>query len=281
MYALRDFFRNITKGEIIISCIALIVWSTLCVFINMAISNGVAKSNEEYYRAIQISEDAELFEYAMRTDAGDALVYGTVSSVDSVSDEHLNGNYLAIKISIDKYEQKVRYEDIKDADGDVVGKRPVYYKEWDHYKTIESHSNTVCFLGKEFSYDTLSINNYQSLSLDSSTVKDEYANSISLNKYYPDGRLSHSVGDLRYTYYVIPIEQDITVFANLRNGNMYNVSNESASVTVHYGQNIEEVMSSMESGKNLPNILFSIFWYILFIVLACVFVNARNRWADC
>ena len=73
-------------------------------------------------------------------------------------------------------------------------------------------------------------------------MKGNYSNAVSLNKYYPDGRLSHSVGDLRYTYTVIPTEQYITVFANLKDGTIYNISNEKASVAIYYEENIDEVL---------------------------------------
>jgi len=279
-YEIREFFRNITKGEVIITCIALVVWTTICVFINMAISNAVMKSNEVYYKAIQIDNDEKLFEYAMRTNAGNALVYGTAKSLETVSDEKLKKQYLAIKVYIDRYEEKVRYEDITDDEGNVIGQRAIYYEEWCSYQTYSSHSNVISFLGTEFPYSTLSISNYTRLSLNSDTVKDEYVSDISMNYIYPNGIWS-SVGDLRYSYYIVPLEQPITVLADLRNNTMYNVQTENRSVDIHYNSTIDEVMKSITNSESLPNIVFSIVWYILFIVGACFFVCERNRWADC
>lgn len=277
---MREFFHNITKGEIIITCIAFIVWTTICIFINTAISNAVNDSNELYYKAVQISEDNELFEYATRTNAGNALVYGTASCVDSVSDDMLTGNYCAIKVTIDRYERNVSYEDIRDEDGNVIGQKEVVSYDWEYYKTKSSHASKVNFLGKEFSYDTFDFSNYSSLELDTSTVDDKYDNKISWNYIYPDGRFSHSVGDFRYKFQVIPLEQKITVFADLRDSTMFNVT-KGNKVKIHYDTTIDEVMESVESSKNLPNILFCIFWYIIFIISAVIFIQSRNKWADC
>ena len=281
IYELREFLRNITRGEIIITCIAFVVWTTICIFINMSISNAVAKNNEVYYKAIQIDNDENLFEYAMKTNAGNALVYGTGRAVDAVSDEKLNGKYLAIKVHIDKYVQKVRYEDIMDEDGKVIGQRAVPYEEWDSYRTVETHANTINFLGKDFPYSKLMLSNYTSLKLDENNVKEELKDNVSINYIYPRDRFFHRIGDLRYRYSVIPLEQNLTVLADLRDNSMYNVKSETHSVDIHYNETIDEVMDSLAKNKSLPNIVFCIIWYIVFVVATFAFVISRNKWADC
>ena len=274
-------FNEITKGEIIIVSIALVIWTTICVFINMAISNSVTKKNEIYYKAVQISEDADLFEYAMKTNAGNCLVYGTAASVDSVSHEMLKGEYLAIKVYVDKYVEKVRYEDITDEDGNVVGQKAVHYEEWDSNRTLEYQANTINFLGKDFSKSTLDLDNYSSLSLDSSVVSDTYSNNIRSNYIYPDGRISFPrVGDYRYEFYIVPKEQKITVLADLRDNTMYNINGKDG-VKIYFNDTIEEVISSRTDTKYGPNIIFSILWYIAFIGGAYFFFIQRNKWADC
>ncbi|MBQ8042573.1 MAG: hypothetical protein IJ272_00270 [Clostridia bacterium] len=271
----------ITKGEIIIVCIALVIWTTICVFINMAISNAVSKSNEVYYKAIQIDNDAEMFEYAMRTNAGNALVYGTVSCSDPVSTDMLNGQYLAVRVDVDRYERNVTYEDITDEEGNVIGQREVVSYDWENYKTSTSHAGTINFLGQEFPYSKLNISNYTSLSLNSSNVKDEWTGDIRMGYIYPDGRFYHSVGDLRYSFDVIPLEQNVTVLADLRDSTIFNVNSQNGGATLHYNTTIPEVIKSIESSKYAGNILFSIVWYVLFGFIAYLFVNERNRWADC
>ena len=272
-------FGEITKGEIIIVSIALVIWTTLCVFINMAISNSITKKNEIYYKAVQISEDADLFEYAMKTNAGNCLVYGTAASVDSVSHEMLKGEYLAIKISIDKYVEKIRYEDIKDEDGEVIGQKAVHYEEWDNNRTLEYQANTINFLGKDFSQSTLDLDNYSSLRLNSDTVSDKYVNNIDFGYIYPEGSLFPHVGDYRYEFYIVPKEQKITVLADLRDNTMYNINGKD-NVKIYYGNTIEEVMANRSDTKG-PNIAFSIIWYVAFIGGAYFFFTERNKWADC
>lgn len=280
-YRSSERFRNVTRGEIIITCIAFVIWTTICIFINMSITNATTKSNEIYYKAIQINNDQKLFEYAMKTNAGNALVYGEVNPVDTVMDERLKQEYLAIKVYIDKYVEKVRYEDITDEDGNVIGQRAVYYEEWERYKTIESCAKEINFLGKNFPYSKLNLSNYTKLALDSNTVEDEFEGKIRWDYIYPSGRFFERVGDYRYQYYVIPLKQNITVLANLGESTMYNVKNKDSAVDVHYEKTIEQVMKERQQSKNGFNILFTVFWYIIFVALAYVFINSRNKWADC
>lgn len=280
-YRSSERFHNVTRGEIIITCIAFVIWTTICIFINMSITNATTKSNEIYYKAIQINNDQKLFEYAMKTNAGNALVYGEVNPVDSVSGEILKQNYLAIKVHIDKYVEKVRYEDITDEDGNVIGQRAVHYEEWERYKTIENHANEINFLGKNFPYSKLDLSNYTKLELNTDTVKDGLEGNTRWNYFYPSGRLFARIGDYRYEYYVIPLKQNITVLANLGENTMYNVKSRDRTVDVHYNKTIDQVMKDRQQSKNGFNILFTVFWYIIFVALAYVFINSRNKWADC
>lgn len=52
--------------------------------------------NEKYNKAVKI-EDQELFEYGMRTDIGNAFVYGNLEAVDTVTYPEIGGKYMYVR----------------------------------------------------------------------------------------------------------------------------------------------------------------------------------------
>lgn len=265
---------EITKGEIIILVIAFIIWSTMCIFINTAIKNSTLEKHSMYYKAVQIEEDSDLFEYAMRTHAGNCLVYDELKAIDTVSLPELKGKYLAVKKVTEKYTEHVTYEENEDGEEERV----VTY-EWDHYLTEIFTSEKVTFSGQEFPYEKVKADNFKRLTLNEESVSKGLTKKIYGNIIYEDSYFFEDIGDKRYYYSVIPESQKVTVFANLMENTMYSV-NGGESVKIHY-DTIENVIESLENSQNVPNIIFTIFWYILYLVFAYLFVKQRNRWADC
>lgn len=264
--------EKVTKGEIIVIIIAFIAWTLLCVVFNNIITNRTLKSNEKYYKAIQIDGDERMFEYAMRTDAGKALVHGNISAVDTVKIPELNGEYMGIRVRVEKYTQHTRTVDKKDKNGKVIGTKKEYYETWDSYDSEYYISEKVKFLNVEFPYSKFDLGNFDRVDLDE-VVSKEYESRVEWDNYmYEEGHFFDCIGDLRYSYFVIPVEQEVTIFADLQDKDIDNVK-------VHY-EAIPEVMEGIEKSKKVPNIIFTIIWYIVFAGGAYFFAMQRNRWAD-
>lgn len=264
--------KEVTKGEIIVIVIAFIAWTLLCVIFNNIITNRTLKSNEKYYKAIQIDSDERMFEYAMRTDAGKALVHGNVTAVDTVKIPELNGEYMGIRVEVEKYTQHSKTVDKKDKNGKVIGTKKEYYETWDPYDSEYYISEKVRFLNVEFPYSKFDLKKFDRVDLDE-VVSKEYESRVEWDNYmYEEGHIFDCIGDLRYSYSVIPLEQEVTILADLNDKNIDNVK-------VHY-ETILEVMEGLERSKKVPNIIFTIVWYIVFAGGAYFFAMQRNRWAD-
>lgn len=277
----RSYYHSgeITTGEIITVVIAFFVWTALCIIINLKITDNTLRENEKYYKAIQIDNDEQMFKYAMKADEGNALVHGTVKAIDTATLPEIKGEYMAIKVNVERYTFHSKVVEDKDKDGKVIGSHVETWYEWDYITSHTYNCEKVNFLGVDFPYSKFYLSNYKTLNL-SENISDELSNKIYMNMLYDGNSFLEREGDRRYTFYIIPIEQEITAFANLKNNSMYNVNSErKESVKVHY-KTIPEIMESIESNKNVPNIFFTITWYIVFAGAAYYFVMQRNRWAD-
>ena len=84
---------EITKREILVSVSIVAIMLLIGVLIAGKISDYQLDKNEKYNKAIKI-ESQELFEYGMRTNAGNAFVYGDLKAVDTVTYPGIGGEYI-------------------------------------------------------------------------------------------------------------------------------------------------------------------------------------------
>lgn len=99
---------DLTVRELMFSIVIILVMLTGGFFISEKISSSCDNKNEEYYQAIKIDNDAEQFQYGMRTNVGNAFVKGTLSVVDPVTDSDIDGEYAYIEVREEHYNQHTR-----------------------------------------------------------------------------------------------------------------------------------------------------------------------------
>lgn len=87
---------EITKREILASISIIAVLLLIGFVISGKISNYILDRNEKYNKAVKI-EDSGLFEYGMRTNIGDAFIYGDLIAVDTVSYPEIGGEYMYVR----------------------------------------------------------------------------------------------------------------------------------------------------------------------------------------
>ena len=87
---------EITKREILGSIIIGAALLIIGFFISTVINEHQMDQNEKYNKAVKI-DDSEMFEYGMRTNVGNAFVYGNLEAVDPVTYTEIGGEYMYIK----------------------------------------------------------------------------------------------------------------------------------------------------------------------------------------
>ena len=103
-------------------------------FISDKITDWENDQNAEYQKAIHI-DDTELFQYGIRTNVGNAFVYGDLKAVDPVTFKEIGGAYMWVEKTEEHYNRHTR---TVTRTRTVNGKTQTYtdtevYYSWDYY----------------------------------------------------------------------------------------------------------------------------------------------------
>lgn len=243
---------DLTVRELMFSIVIILVMLTGGFFISEKISSSCDNKNEEYYQAIKIDNDAEQFQYGMRTNVGNAFVKGTLSVVDPVTDSDIDGEYAYIEVREEHYNQHTRQVAHTTT---INGKSHTYYTtetyySWDYYDSWESHSQTVSFLGVEFPYGKIQ--------MPGSYLYDTIKQS------------SH----VRYLYYVINTEYSGVIYANLKDNTI-----EDGTPFIQ-ADTIDEAVDYMVSNGTAGLVIFWVVWVILIGAAVFGFCYFDNKWLE-
>ena len=100
---------DMTVRELMFSIVIILIMLMGGFFISEKIASRNDEQNQEYYQAMQIDGNAELFQYGMRTDVGNAFVKGNLVAVDPVTDPGIGGVPAAyIKVEEQHYNRHTR-----------------------------------------------------------------------------------------------------------------------------------------------------------------------------
>lgn len=233
---------EITKREVILSIAIIAIMIVIGLFLSDGINDYQDEKNAEYQKAIQIN-DTELFKYGMKTNVGNAFVYGKLNAVDTVTFEEIVGEYLYAEKVEEHYNMHTRT--YTDSDGNT---RTEIYYSWDYYDSWEKHGKQIEFCGVKFDYNK--IRKPSSHHLD--TIKES--------------------SKVRYKYYVIDTEHEGTIYTLLKDDTISDKSN------FYPNASIEQTLEYCTSGGY--TIVFWVFWIILIIVAVYGFYYIDNRWLE-
>lgn len=237
---------EITAREIIMSITIIFVMLIIGLLISNRINQNIIDKNEIYNKAIKI-DSAELFQYGMRTNIGNAFVSGTISPIDVVQDEKIDGKYLYLKKVKEQYTMHTRRVPHKS------GKHTYYttqvYWTWDYVSSEINKSKKIKFNNVEFDYDKIDISS-----------ESKYIDTINESSI------------IRYVYYGVPAKNyNGTIFTKLKN-------NTITETDFIINKNTKEAYESMIETSKLPVIIFWMLWIILIVALVLIFYYIDNRW---
>lgn len=247
---------EITKREIIASIAIIAVMLTVGFIISGKITEHQIEKNAEYQKAVHI-EDKELFEYSMRTNVGNAFVYGDIKPVDTVTYEEIGGEYLHVEKTEERYERHEKWVTEKDSNGKEHKKKKVWY-EWETENRESKRVKEIEFLGVKFGYEKINL------------LGKEYIDTISRGKVY--SLKSGERVKVRFKYYGVTTEHTGTIYTRLADDTISDNSRFFEDYT------IDETLESCTSGAG--DVIFWILWIVL--IFGCVygFYYAENRWLE-
>lgn len=217
------------------------------VIIHGNINESLMLKYQEYDTALQIDNDSELFAYGMRTNVGNAFVYGDLKAIDTVTYPEIDGEYSYVEKVKERYTRHTRTVNVYDSDGDFIGTKEEEYWTWDRVDSWSKHSEKISFLDIEFEYGT---------------IRFPYSSYITTIK---------ESSKIRYKYYGSPTECTGTIYTVLKN----NTINETS---FYNNSTIDSTIERLESSGDL--ILFWFLWIMLTSFCVYGFCYLDNWWLE-
>jgi len=247
MSEIKDLLKEyVTKREVIFSFVIIAVMLLVGFFISNGINNALISKYREYDTALQIDNDQNLFEYSMRTDTGNAFVYGELKCLDPVTYPEIGGAYSHVEKVKERYTMHTRVVTYTDGKGHTHTRTETYWT-WDEVGSWDVYATKISFLNVEFEYGAIPFSGKHYIT----TVNES--------------------SDVRYKYYGSPIKECGTLYSNLKNNGI----NDSK---FYNNKNIQETIEWLKS--NYQTVIFWVSWVILMIVALVGFFYIDNRWLE-
>lgn len=236
---------EITKREILASISIIAIMLLIGVLISGKISERQMDKNEIYNKAVKI-EDQGMFEYGMRTNIGNAFVYGDLKAVDTVTYPEIGGKYMYVEKVKERYTRHTRTVTTR-VNGRTHTRTQVYYT-WDRVGSEDKKCKEISFLGVTFKSNKIDIPSADYIDM----IKES--------------------SRIRYKYYGTKTKHTGTIFTELKDETIPD------NTSFYKDRNITETLESLESGSGL--VLFWIFWIALIIACVYGFYYIDNRWLE-
>lgn len=238
---------EITKREVIASVTIIAIMLLLGVLISGKISDIQMDKNEIYNKAIK-TDSRDIFEYGMRTNVGNAFVYGNLEAVDTVTYPEIGGKYMQAKRVEEHYTMHTRVVTYRDSNG-VAHTRTETYWTWDTVDVDKIKCKEITFLGVKFDSNRIDIPGMNYID----TIKES----------------SH----VRFKYYGTGTKHTGTIFAELKDKTIQKDTRFYKNMT------IEDTVKRLETGVG-GLVFFWFFWIVLTILSVCGFYYLDNRWLE-
>lgn len=240
---------DITKREVLASVSIVAVLLLIGILISSKISERQMDKNEVYNKAVKI-ESVDMFKYGMRTNVGNAFVYGDLTAVDTVSYPEIDGEYMYIEKVKEEYTMHTRQVAHTRT---VNGKSQTYYTTetywtWDRVGSEDLKCKEISFCDNIF--DSSKIN----------LPGTNYINTVNIS--------SHT----RYVFYGVGTQYKGTIFTYLQNNTI------SDSTNFYNNKTIDETVEYLTSGASV--IVFWILWSLFIIGCILVFCIMENKWLE-
>lgn len=240
---------EITKREILVSVSIVAIMLLIGVLNAGKISDYQLDKNEKYNKAIKI-ESQELFEYGMRTNAGNAFVYGDLKAVDTVTYPEIGGEYIYIEKVKERYTMHTRQVAHTTT---MNGKTHTYYTTetywtWDYAGSEERICDEISFLNHVFSVSKIDL------------PGKEYIDTVKESEH------------IRYKYYGVGLNFTGTIFTELADKTIADNS------PFYENMKIDETVEYLET--DFAMWIFWIIWMVLIGVCVYSFYYIDNKWLE-
>lgn len=240
---------KIKPREILASISIIAIMILFGILICGKISEVNMDNNEIYNKAVKI-ESAELFQYGMSTNVGNAFVYGDLDAIDTVTYPEIGGEYIYVEKVKERYTKHTRYVTKTKT---VNGAKKEYREEeeywtWDAIDKETQRSKQIRFCNTIFASEKIELN-----------TSAQYIDTIKKSRR------------IRYKYYGIGTHFTGTIFTDLRNNTISDNSQ------LYVNKTIEEIVEYLETDYT---VIFWIIWILFTAIVVFIFISSENVWLD-
>lgn len=244
---MSDF--KITKREVIASISIIAIMLLIGILISCKISDQIMDKNAEYNKAVKI-ESLDLFEYGMRTNVGNAFIYGDLTAVDTVTYPEIGGSYMYVKKITERYTMHTRQVAHTK---NINGKVQTYYTTetywtWDYVESEDKKCKELSFLSHVFPSYKIDI------------PESNYINTVKESNH------------IRYKYYGTDTEFTGTIYTRLADETITD------GTSFYNNMTIDETVDMLET--NAPTYIFWAAWIFLIGFTVYGFYYIDNRWLE-
>lgn len=238
---------KITRREVIASISIIAVMLIIGLLISGKIYDSKLDQNDKYNKAVKINTQ-EIFEYGMRTNIGNAFIYGNLEAIDTVTYPEIGGKYMYVKKVEQRYTMHTRT--VCSGSGKNKTCRTETYWTWDTCGTEDKKSKEIKLLGHKLDINKIDIPGA------------EYIDTIKTS------------ATVRYKYYVVNIKYKGTIFTKLENNTI------SKNSSFYKDMKIDETVEILISESNIGILFFWTIWIVLTCLCVYGFYYIDNDWLE-
>lgn len=264
--------ENISTKEWLISIIVVLLTLSLVVLIEPTIKDSSLDEIKVYERSLKINGDAVSFQYAHKTNVGDVLAYGTLKSLEPQSIPELVGHYGMIEKVKEHYTMHSRQVSHENCSGTGNNRTCTtyytteYYWTWDVVHRDYWNSQKYDFLGVIFPLTQLDISAIQRLELSADTMSKSYDGFYDKWDLYENKSVFGGSGDDRYSFYVLPLGFQATLFVGFYDDKIVDPINHGNKLVVNYVNTPEQVIQHKKDSL----FWFDVIYYLTTLILVGV-----------
>jgi len=242
------FGIEIKKREIAGSLIIILLALAIGFPLHGYIKERILIEAQVYNRAFK-AQTIEQFRYGAQTSIGNALMFGVLSTNDSVSTEHAEGQYMSLEVIEQHYTMHTRIVTTTDSKGNVTTSTEIYYS-WDNVGREEKSVETFSF------YD--------------------FVGSVANLRASSDYITTDTHGSDRWQVYGLPTSFSATLLVNLRDNSILPIGNRG--IEAYRDKTVDQVVSAKNSDAGV--VIFDVIYALVIVILVAVFIAADNGWLD-
>lgn len=259
--------EEITPKEILLSVAVIVGAFALAVFINPFIKDSMLEDVRRHQNALQVSNDTNIFQYALTTKVGEVFAYGQMSAFHPVTFPELSGTYGVIEKVTERYTRHTRQVcDSRDDDGNCISSHTEVYYTWDTWKRDTLASDYFDFLSVTFPYDAI-MGTPNTVDLSSNTVSFSFLSRVYGNYLYEDDDIFSSEGDLRFYYNYLPTQFYASMLVNFGEAGI-------TPVKFYYEQDQHQVFEQKEHSLKMFDVMY--YFIVLLVVGGGYFYFAHS-----